>query len=40
MRQYYYFALEFEVQFENEDDTVLFAFSQPYSYTEIVRDVL
>ena len=42
-KDFYYSNLPVEIilkQFENEYDTVLFAFSQPYSYTEIVRDVL
>ena len=31
-RKFYYYALVFDVEFENDDDVVYFAFSQPYSY--------
>ena len=39
-RTYYFYALVFEVEFEFDDDEVFFAFSQPYTYSQIVRDVL
>lgn len=29
----------FEVEFENDDDVVYFAFSQPYSYCQIISEV-
>ena len=32
-RQFYYYALTFEVDFQYDKDTVYFAFSQPYPYT-------
>ena len=32
-RKFYYYALVFDVEFENDDDIVYFAFSQPYSYS-------
>lgn len=37
---YYYYSLIFEVEFEYDNDTVLFAFSQPYTYTQIMREIL
>jgi hypothetical protein len=36
----YFYMLEFEVQFEFDQDTVYFAFSQPYTYSQITRDIL
>ena len=30
----------FDVEFEHENDTVFFAFSQPFAYTEIVHMML
>jgi hypothetical protein len=39
-RQFYYYALSFEVDFQYDKDTVYFAFSQPYPYTQMVKDVL
>ena len=39
-RIYYYYSLIFEVEFEYDNDTVFFAFSQPYTYTQIMRDLL
>jgi len=39
-RKFYYYALEFEVEFEHDEDVVYFAFSQPYSYSQIVSDLL
>lgn len=39
-RVFYYYSLVFEFEFEHDHDTVYFAFSQPYTYTQIVRDVL
>ena len=32
-RTFYYYSLVFEVEFEFDNDTVQFAFSQPYTYT-------
>jgi hypothetical protein len=32
-RQFYYYALAFEVDLKYKDDVVFFAFSQPYPYT-------
>jgi hypothetical protein len=31
--------MAFEVEFEHDDDTVYFAFSIPYTYTQILRDL-
>jgi len=31
--------LIFEVEFEYDNDTVFFAFSQPYTYTQIMREI-
>lgn len=39
-RKFYYYALVFDYEFENDDDIVYFAFSQPYSYSQIVSDFL
>jgi len=30
----------FDVEFENDEDIVYFAFSQPYSYCQIVSEIL
>lgn len=38
-RQFYYYALVFEFQFEHDYDTVQFAFSQPYTYTQILKEI-
>ena len=32
-RKFYYYSLVFEVRFDHDDDTVFFAFSQPYTYS-------
>ena len=32
-RKFFYYSLVFEVRFEHDDDTVFFAFSQPYTYS-------
>ena len=39
-RKFYYYALVFEVDFEFDDDIVYFAFSQPYSYSQVFSEVL
>ena len=39
-RTQYYYCLQFDYEFECDDDTVYFAFSQPYTYTQIMRDCL
>ena len=39
-RKFYYYALVFEVEFENDDDIVYFAFSQPYSYSQVISEIL
>jgi hypothetical protein len=39
-RTYYYYAMVFDVEFESDDDTVFFAFSQPYHYTDIINLLL
>lgn len=39
-KTFYYYALVFEVEFEFDDDTVYFAFSQQYTYTQIMREIL
>ena len=39
-RKFYYYALVFEVRFEHDDDTVFFAFSQPYTYSQVMADIL
>lgn len=38
-RKFYYYALVFEVEFENDEDIVYFAFSQPYSYSQVVSEI-
>jgi hypothetical protein len=37
---FYYYSLVFDFEFEHDQDTVYFAFSQPYTYSQIVRDFL
>ena len=37
---FYYYSLQFDVQFEHDDDTVFFAFSQPFTYTQILKEIL
>ena len=32
-RKFFYYSLVFEVRFDHDDDTVFFAFSQPYTYS-------
>lgn len=39
-RKFYYYALVWEMEFEKEDDVVYFAFSQPYSYSLVLSDIL
>ena len=39
-RQFYYYALTFEVSFDHDDDSVYFAFSQPYPYSQIAANIL
>ena len=39
-RKFYYYSLVFEVQFEHDDDIVFFAFSQPYTYTQAITEIL
>ena len=39
-RKFYYYSLVFEVRFEHDDDTVFFAFSQPYTYSQVMADIL
>tara|TARA_B110000305_G_C18875040_1_gene374880 strand:- start:205 stop:447 length:243 start_codon:yes stop_codon:yes gene_type:complete len=36
---FYYYALRFQYEFENDDDSVYFAFSEPITYTEILDDL-
>ena len=38
-RKFCYYALVFEFEFENDDDIVYFAFSQPYSYSQIMSEI-
>lgn len=38
-RIFYYYALRFQYEFENDDDSVYFAFSEPITYTEILEDL-
>ena len=38
-RVFYYYALRFQYEFENDDDSVYFAFSEPITYTEILDDL-
>lgn len=35
----YYYALVFEVEFEYDQDSVYFSFSQPYPYTQIINEL-
>ena len=37
---FYYYSLNFDHEFEHDQDTVYFAFSQPFTLSQIVRDVL
>ena len=39
-KRFYYYALVFNVEFEHDDDTVFFAFSQPYPYTQILTEIM
>ena len=39
-RKFFYYSLVFEVRFEHDDDTVFFAFSQPYTYSQTMSEVL
>ena len=39
-RKFYYYALVFDIEFENDDDIVYFAFSQPYSYSQVISEIL
>ena len=38
-RKFYYYALVFEVEFENDEDIVYFAFSEPYSYGKVLSEI-
>lgn len=39
-RKFFYYSLVFEVRFDHDDDTVFFAFSQPYTYSQTMSEVL
>ena len=39
-RKFYYYALVFDVEFEDDQDIVYFAFSTPYSYSQVVSEIL
>lgn len=39
-RKFYYYALVFDVEFETDLDIVYFAFSTPYSYSQVVSELL
>ena len=39
-RKFYYYSLVFEVRFDHDDDDVFFAFSQPYTYSQVVAEIL
>ena len=39
-RKFYYYSLVFEVRFDHDDDIVFFAFSQPYTYSQVVAEIL
>lgn len=36
---FYYYALRFSHEWEHDDDEIYFAFSQPYTYSEILNDL-
>lgn len=36
---FYYYALRFSFEFQEEGDTVFFAFAKPIPYTEILSDL-
>jgi hypothetical protein len=38
-RVFYYYSLVFDFKFEHDYDTVQFAFSQPYTHTQILKDI-
>jgi len=38
-RIFYYYSLVFEVEFQHDNDSVCFAFSHPYTYTQILKDI-
>ena len=38
-KNFYYYALQFEFDCEKDDDTIYFSFCQPYTYTQIMKDV-
>ena len=39
-RRRYYYELRFTVTFENDNDTVYFAYSLPHSYFDLMKDVI
>ena len=39
-KKFFYYSLCFEVHFEHNDDTVYFAFSQPYTYSQVMAEIL
>jgi len=38
-RVFYYYSLVFDVEFQYDNDSVCFAFSHPYTYTQILKDI-
>jgi len=39
-RKFWYYALVYDHEFEHDDDVVYFAFSQPYSYSQVMSEIL